>query len=199
MSFPFFSLFFTKQKSERVSDVAKRKMRNKTRKKCTFVERLITNSKFIVGIPKRDINFTRAETNTFFLERRRKKNVSTTPHPKLGLLSGYSLKKRCEYSVSGWHRRHEKEEEEVQSSSQNISSRDDLNVTPLFSLGAAFGSFLRRRRGLTAETPPRRRPPPRAHTSSSSSERFKKWTGRTIARRRRGGRRRRRRIEKPLL
>ena len=66
MSFPFFSLFFTKQKSERVSDVAKRKMRNKTRKKCTFVERLITNSKFIVGIPKRDINFTRAETNTFF-------------------------------------------------------------------------------------------------------------------------------------
>ena len=87
-----------------------------------------------------------------------------TPHPKTALLflSDYSLKKRCEYSVSGWHRRHEKEEEEeeVQSSSQNISSRDDLNVTPLFSLGAAFGSFLRRRRGLTAETPPRRRPPP---------------------------------------
>ena len=84
----------------------------------------------------------------------------STPKTALLLLSDYSLKKRCEYSVSGWHRRHEKEEEEeeeVQSSSQNISSRDDLNVTPLFSLGAAFGSFLRRRRGLTAETPPRRR------------------------------------------
>ena len=88
----------------------------------------------------------------------------STPKTALLLSSDYSLKKRCEYSVSGWHRRHEKEEEEeeeeVQSSSQNISSRDDLNVTPLFSLGAAFGSFLRRRRGLTAETPPRRRPPP---------------------------------------
>ena len=45
---------------------------------------------------KRDINL-RAETNTFFLERR-KKNVSTTP-PKTALLSDYSLK-RCEYSVS---------------------------------------------------------------------------------------------------
>ena len=85
MSFPFFSLFFTKQKSERVSDVAKRKMRNKTkRKKCTFVERLTTNSKFIVGIETRYKFHRRAETqHLFFREEEEEKCLHHTPHPKL--------------------------------------------------------------------------------------------------------------------
>jgi len=112
--------------------------------------------------------------------------------------SEYSIE-RCEYSVSqlvdDTEEDDEKEEEEVQSSSLKTSHRETTRTSSHhYSVsGSGFGSFLRRRRGLTRDA---------ASTSfprASSSERFKKWTGRTIARRRRDGRRRRRRIEKPLL
>ena len=113
--------------------------------------------------------------------------------------SYYSLE-RCEYSVSqvvdDTEEDDEKEEEEeVQSASLKTSHRETTRTSSHhYSVsGSGFGSFLRRRKGLTRDA---------ASTSfprASSSERFKKWTGRTIARRRRGGRRRRRRIEKPLL
>ena len=115
--------------------------------------------------------------------------------------SEYSIE-RCEYSVSQLvddteedDEKEEEEEEEVQSSSLKTSHRETTRTSSHhYSVsGSGFGSFLRRRRGLTRDA---------ASTSfprASSSERFKKWTGRTIARRRRDGRRRRRRIEKPLL
>ena len=113
----------------------------------------------------------------------------------------YSIE-RCEYSVSQVvddteedDEKEEEEEEEVQSASLKTSHRETTRTSSHhYSVsGSGFGSFLRRRRGLTRDA---------ASTSfprASSSERFKKWTGRTIARRRRDGRRRRRRIEKPLL
>ena len=113
----------------------------------------------------------------------------------------YSIE-RCEYSVSQVvddteedDEKEEEEEKEVQSASLKTSHRETTRTSSHhYSVsGSGFGSFLRRRRGLTRDA---------ASTSfprASSSERFKKWTGRTIARRRRDGRRRRRRIEKPLL
>jgi hypothetical protein len=118
----------------------------------------------------------------------------------LFFFSEYSIE-RCEYSVSQLvddteeDDEKEEEEEEVQSSSLKTSHRETTRTSSHhYSVsGSGFGSFLRRRRGLTRDA---------ASTSfprASSSERFKKWTGRTIARRRRDGRRRRRRIEKPLL
>lgn len=113
--------------------------------------------------------------------------------------SEYSIE-RCEYSVSQLvddteEDDEKEEEEEVQSSSLKTSHRETTRTSSHhYSVsGSGFGSFLRRRKGLTRDA---------ASTSfprASSSERFKKWTGRTIARRRRDGRRRRRRIEKPLL
>ena len=148
----------------------------------------------------REINLRVWRCTSFFFKRERdgrEKCLQTTP-PKNCALSEYSIE-RCEYSVSqlvdDTEEDDEKEEEEVQSSSLKTSHRETTRTSSHhYSVsGSGFGSFLRRRRGLTRDA---------ASTSfprASSSERFKKWTGRTIARRRRDGRRRRRRIEKPLL
>ena len=164
-------------------------------KKKTAFDRVLLESK------PRD-KFESLEMHLFFFFRERdgrEKCLQTTP-PKNCALSEYSIE-RCEYSVSQLvddteeDDEKEEEEEEVQSSSLKTSHRETTRTSSHhYSVsGSGFGSFLRRRRGLTRDA---------ASTSfprASSSERFKKWTGRTIARRRRDGRRRRRRIEKPLL
>ncbi len=126
--FPFFFPFFYQTSEPVSSDVlAKRKKRNKTRKKCyTFVERL-TNSSFHRWNRNETYKFHRAETKTPFFSREEEeeKCLHHTPHPKLRvIISDYSLKKRCEYSVSGWHKKHEKEEEEVQSCRHKTSHRE---------------------------------------------------------------------------
>ena len=158
------------------------KRRKSARKKTAF-DRVLLESK-----PRDTFESLEMHLFFFFRERERRKRK-------------YSIE-RCEYSVSQVvddteedDEKEEEEEEEVQSASLKTSHRETTRTSSHhYSVsGSGFGSFLRRRKGLTRDA---------ASTSfprASSSERFKKWTGRTIARRRRDGRRRRRRIEKPLL
>ena len=192
MSFPFFFSFFfpnvdvrcqtvvlaeNEKKKKLLEDGGGKKgaQKKKKCKKKTAFDRVLLESK------PRD-KFESLEMHLFFFKE-------------------YSIE-RCEYSVSQVvddteedDEKEEEEEKEVQSASLKTSHRETTRTSSHhYSVsGSGFGSFLRRRRGLTRDA---------ASTSfprASSSERFKKWTGRTIARRRRDGRRRRRRIEKPLL
>ena len=185
-----------KKKNKKLLEDGGGKKGAQKKKKCkkkTAFDRLLLESK------PRD-KFESLETHLFFFRERerRKRKMSPNYSTQNCALSDYSLE-RCEYSVSqlvdDTEEDDEKEEEEVQSSSLKTSHRETTRTSSHhYSVsGSGFGSFLRRRRGLTRDA---------ASTSfprASSSERFKKWTGRTIARRRRDGRRRRRRIEKPLL
>ena len=83
-----------------------------------------------------------------------------TPPKNCALLSEYYSIERCEYSVSQLvddteedDEKEEEEEEEVQSSSLKTSHRETTRTSSHhYSVsGSGFGSFLRRRRGLTRD------------------------------------------------
>jgi len=191
MSFPFFFPFFFQMLTSDVRPSSWQKTKKKKtfggwrrKKRCTEEEKVQEKRPPLIECcwnRNREIHLRVWRCTSFFF-------------------SEYSIE-RCEYSVSQLvddteeDDEKEEEEKEVQSASLKTSHRETTRTSSHhYSVsGSGFGSFLRRRKGLTRDA---------ASTSfprASSSERFKKWTGRTIARRRRDGRRRRRRIEKPLL